>query len=75
MQPHDTLASLPTSVSLHSLATHTDQGFLKDEVLQFWPCLFSFRRCHMHLQSCFMRAGGQILWKKAEPNHQRIADD
>ena len=37
--------------------------------------LFSFRRCCMHLQSYSMRAGGQILWKKAEPNHQRIADD
>ena len=29
----------------------------------------------MHLQSYLMRAGGQILWKKAEPNHPRIADD
>ena len=26
----------------------------------------------MHLQSYLMRAGGQTLWKKAEPNHQRI---
>ena len=29
---------------LHSLAIRTDQGFLKDELPQFWPCLFSFRR-------------------------------
>ena len=29
----------------------------------------------MHLQSYLMRAGGQILWKKAEPTHLRIADD
>ena len=75
MQPQDTSTSLPASVSLHSLVIRTDQGFLKDEVPQFWPCLFSFRRCCMHLQSYLMRAGGQILWKKAEPNHQRIADD
>ena len=27
----------------------------------------------MHLQSYLLRAGCQILWKKAEPNHQRIA--
>ena len=27
----------------------------------------------MHLQSYLMCAGGQILWKKTEPNHQRIA--
>ena len=27
----------------------------------------------MHLQSYLMRAGGQSLWKKAEPNHQGIA--
>ena len=52
-----------------------DQGFLKDEVPQFWPSLISFRRCCMHLQSNLMRAGGQILRKKAEPNYQRIADD
>ena len=52
------------------------QNFLALGALpKFWPCLFSFRRCHMHLQSYLMRAGGQILWKKAEPNHQRIADD
>ena len=74
-QPQDTWTSLPASVSLHSRATCTDQGFLKDEVPQFWSCLFSFRRCCMHLQSYLMRAGGQILRKKAEPNHQRIADD
>ena len=74
-QTQDTWTSLPASVSLHSLVIRTDQGFLKDEVPQFWPCLFSFRRCHMHLQSYLMRAGGQILRKKAEPNHQRIADD
>ena len=42
-----------------------DNLFLKDKVPQFWPCLFSFRRCCMHLQSFLMRAGGQILWKKA----------
>ena len=59
----------------HSLETRTDQGFLKDEVPQFWPCLFSFRRSCMHLQSYLMRAIGHIPWKKAEPNHQRIADD
>ena len=49
----DTWSSLPASVSLslHSLVIRTDQGFLKDEVPQFWPCLFSFRRCCMHLQS------------------------
>ena len=29
----------------------------------------------MHLRSYLMLAGGQILWKKAKPNHQRIADD
>ena len=77
-QTQDTWTSLPASVSLHSLVIRTDQGFLKDEVPQFWPCLFSFRRCHMHLQSSqsyLMRAGGQILRKKAEPNHQRIAYD
>ena len=28
----------------------------------------------MHLQSYLMRAGGQILRKKAEPNHLQIAD-
>ena len=43
------------------------------EVPQFWPCLFSFRRCRINLQTYLMRDGGQILWKKAEPNHQRIA--
>ena len=75
MQPQDTGTLLSASVSLQSLATRTYQGFLKDAVPQFWPCLFSFRRCCMHLQSYFMRAGGQILWKKAEPNHQQIADD
>ena len=63
MQPQDTWTSLPASVSLHSLVIRTDQGFLKDEVPQFWPCLFSFRRCCMHLQSYLMRAGGQ---KKAK---------
>ena len=62
-------------MSLHSFVTRTDQGFLKAEVLQFWPCLFLFRRCCMHLQSYLMRAEGQVLWKKAEANHQRIADD
>ena len=41
----------------------------------FWPCLFSFRPCHMHLQSYLIRAGGQILRKKAEPTHQRIANN
>ena len=63
MQPQDTWTSLSASVSLYSLVIRTDQGFLKDEVPQFWPCLFSFRRCCMHLQSYLMRAGGQILWK------------
>ena len=62
-------------MSLHSLAARTDQGFFKDEVPQFRLCLFSFRRCCMHLRSYLMLAGGQILWKKAKPNHQRIADD
>ena len=75
MQPQDTGTSLPASVSLHSLVIPTDQGFLKDEVPHFWPCLLSFRRWCMHLQSYLMRTVGQILWKKAEPNHQRIADD
>ena len=75
MSPQDTWTSLPASVLLHSFETITDQSFLKDEVPQFWPCLFSFRRCRMQLQSYLMRAGGQILWKKVEPNHQRIADD
>ena len=75
MQPQDTWTSLPASVSLHSLVIHTDQRFLKDEVPQIWLCLFSFRRCCMHLQSYLMRAGGQILWKKAEPNHWQIAED
>ena len=63
------------SVSLHSLVTRADQGFLKDEIPLFWPCLFTFRRCCMHPQSCLMRTGDQILRKKAQPNHQRIADD
>ena len=67
MQPQDIRTSLPVSVSLNSLVTRSDQGFLKDAVPQFWPCLFSFRRCCMHLQSYLMRAGGQNLWKKAEP--------
>ena len=75
MQHQDTWTSPPASVSLHSLATRTDQGFLKDKVPQFWSCLFSLRRCRMHLQSYLMRVGGQILWKKAEQNHQRIAND
>ena len=63
------------SVAPFTCNTHWSQCFLKDEVPQFWPCLFSFRRCCMHLQSYLLRAGGQILWKKAEPNHQRKADD
>ena len=50
-------------------------GFLERRSTQFWPCLFSFRQCSVHLQSYLMRAGTQILWKKVEPNHQRIADD
>ena len=29
----------------------------------------------MHLQSYLKRAGGQILWKKAGPNYQRIANN
>ena len=28
----------------------------------------------MHLESCLMRAEARILWKKAKPNHQQIAD-
>ena len=75
MQPQDTCTSLPASVSIYLLVTRTDQGFLKDEVPQFWPCLFSFQRCCMHPQSYLMRAGGHILWKKIEPNQQQIADD
>ena len=75
MQPQDTWTSLPSSMSLHSLATRTDQCFVKDEVSQVWPCLFSFRWCCVHLQRSLLRAGGQILWKKAELSRQRIADD
>ena len=77
MQPQDTCTSLPVSVSLHSLTTLTDQGFLKDEVAQFWLCLFSFWRYHKHVQNYLMRAGGQILWKKAEQvisEHKRSQD-
>ena len=44
--------------------------FLSKVVLYFQFHIIHF----MHLQSCLMRAGGQILWKKAESNHQRIAD-
>ena len=62
------------SFAFHSLAARTNQGFL-EEVPQFWSCLFLFRLSRMHLQSYLMRAGGQIPWKKAEPNHQRIAND
>ena len=72
MQPQDTWTSQSASVSLNFLAGRTNQGFLKNEVLQFWPCLFSFRRCHLRLQSCLMRAAGQILRKKAEQNHQQM---
>ena len=72
--PKITQTFLPASVLLHLLVARTDQGFLKDEVPQFWQHWFSFRRCFMHLQSYFTCAGGQIVWKKAEPNHQRIAD-
>ena len=78
MQPEESLTSLPASVSLYSLVRRTDLGsvgFLEVEVPQFWPCLFLFRQCRMHLQNYLMHAGGQILWKKVEPNHQRIADD
>ena len=75
MQPQGTWTSLHASVSHHSLAKITDHGILIDEIPQFLPCLFSFRRCHMHLQSYLMLAGGQILWQKAQPNHQRIAGD
>ena len=60
---------------LHLLATRNELGFLKDEVPQFRPCLFSFRGCRLHLQSYLMRARDQILWKKAAPNHQGIAHD
>ena len=60
---------------LHSFLTRTYHSFLKDEGPQFWPCLFSSRRCHVHLQSYFTHAGGQILRKKAKPIHKRIADD
>ena len=75
-RPQDTWTSLPASVSLHLLPTRIGQNISwKIEVPQFWPCLFLFRRCHMHLHSHLMRAGGQILWKKTEPSHQRIADD
>ena len=42
---------------------------------EFWPRLFLFPRRRMHLQSYLMRAEGQLLWKKAEPSHERIADD
>ena len=68
MQPQDTRTSLPASVSLHSLATRAGQGFLKGYVPQFWPSLFLFRRRHIHRQNYLMRARGQVLWKKAEPN-------
>ena len=43
MKPQDTWTSLSASVSLHSLATPTDQGFSKDEVPWFWSCLLLFR--------------------------------
>ena len=62
MQPHDKLISLPALVSLHSLATSTDQRFLKDEVPQFLP----FRRCHMHLQSYLMSAKVQNIGGKKQ---------
>ena len=75
IQFQDTWSSLPASVSLHSLATRTDQGFLKDEVPLVWQCLFSFRRCCMHLQSYLIGGGGQIPWRKAESNHQLLADN
>ena len=75
MHPQDTRTSLPALVSLHLLVTRTTQGFLEDGAPQLWPCLFSFWRRCTHLQSYLMRTGGQILWKKAEPNRQRIADD
>ena len=39
--------------------TRTDQGFLKDAVPQFWPCLFSFWQCCMHLQSYFTLEGSK----------------
>ena len=70
MEHQDTWFSLSASVSLHSLATSTDQGFLKNVLPQFGrACLhFSLRRCHMHLKSYLMLAGGQLLWMKAEPN-------
>ena len=44
---------------LYMLQCHSiyDQGFLKDEVPQFWPSLISFRRCCMHLQSNFRFCG------------------
>ena len=55
------ILELPASVLIHLLATCTDQGFWKDEVPQFRPCVFSFGRCHSHLQGYLMRARGQIL--------------
>ena len=75
MQPQDTWTSLPVPVLLLLLAKSTDQGFLNDKVHQFYPCLFWFRRCQMHVQSYLMCAGVQILRKKAETNYQRIAHD
>ena len=56
----------PASVPLYSLATRYVQGFLKDEILQFISIpAMSHAVAKLNL-TC---AGGQILWKKAEPNH------
>ena len=50
-------------------------GFLERWRTSVLAMLILFRWCCMYLRSYLMPAGGQILWKKAEPNHQRIADD
>ena len=55
----------------HSI--HSQRTLIKvSEKAKYLSCgrAFSFRRCCMHLQSYLMRVGSQILWKKAEPNHQ-----
>ena len=50
------MLALLYSVSLHSLATRTDEGFLKDEVPQLWSCLFSLRRF------CSSIGINKVLW-------------
>ena len=50
-------------------------GFLERWSISVLTAFILFWRCHMLLQSYLIRKWGQILWKKAESNHQRIADD